>query len=173
MPAPRLLFPEEFSMKCNVLATAACMLLAGTFTLVSVAQTTAPAAGGPRGRGRGPQAPASLEQAMESIDRSYRAIKADAADPTKQEQTVRNIDTMVRDVAISKLFVPGTVNRQPAEKRAEALNSYRAMMTGLIKTLLDLEEAVNDKKPDEIKKCIAQIEELQKQGHAEFAPEVK
>jgi len=45
------------------------------------------------------------------------------------------------------------------------------MMVGMLKTLIDLEEAVNDKKVDDIKKGIAQLEELQKQGHAEFAPE--
>lgn len=159
-------------MKRNVLAATACLLLASTVALVTVAQTTPPTTAPARGRGRGPTAPANLHQAMESIDRTYRAIKADAADPARQEATLRNIDTMIRDAAISKLFVPVPVEKLPAEKRPEAIKSYRAMMTGVIKTLLELEEAVLDKKPDAIKAGLAQLDELQKQGHAEFAPEV-
>jgi len=134
----------------------------------------APGAGAPQGgrnNARGPAVPAGLGQAMTDMDRVYRAIKADAADPTKQEATIRNIDTMIRDVAIAKMQVPPTVRRLPADKQPEALKSYNSMMVGMLKTLLDLEEAVTDKKVDDIKKGITAIEELKKQGHAEFAPE--
>jgi hypothetical protein len=133
-----------------------------------------PGAGAPQG-GRGNRganaAPAGLGQAMTDMDRNYRAIKADAADPTKQEAVVRNIDTMIRDVAIAKMQVPPTVRRLDAAKQPEALKSYNAMMVNLLKTLIDLEESVNDKKVDDIKKNIATIEEIQQKGHAEFMPQ--
>ena len=152
-----------------------CMLAVTTWAATpGGAARGTPGAGAPQGgrNARGANAaPAGLEATMTDMDRAYRAIKTDAADPTKLEATVRNIDLMIRDVAIAKLLVPGTVRRLPADKQPEAIKSYHSMMVGMLKTLIDLEEAVNDKKVDDIKKGIAQLEELQKQGHAEFAPE--
>jgi hypothetical protein len=131
------------------------------------AASTPPAA--PRGRGVQPQVPANLERAMSEMDAMLRAIKADAADPAKAETTLHNIAIMARDVAISKLQTPPWVARMAAaDEKAKAMASYRSMMNGLTRTLLELEDAVNDKKPDAIKKAIAQLEEIEKAGHEEF-----
>jgi len=108
---------------------------------------------------------------MGAMEREWRAIKADAGDPARQEAVIRNIDLMIRESAISKLGVPGAIRRMPAEKQAEAVKSYHAMMLSTIKTLVALEEAVVEKKAEEIKKCIEQLDELEKKGHAEFLPE--
>ncbi len=127
-----------------------------------------PAARG--GRGGAPAIPATLESAMSDMNRMLRALKTEAADPAKAEQTLTDLITFQRDVAISKALVPPTVNRLPAAEKAKSLASYRAMMNGLTRTLLDLEDAVNDKKPDDIKKLLAQLDQIEKQGHAEFKP---
>jgi hypothetical protein len=128
----------------------------------------APTARGGRGVPGG--APANLQSAMSDMNRTLRTLKAEATDPAKIEQTLADLATFERDVAISKTQVPPTVNRQPADEKAKSMASYRSMMNGLTRTLLDLEDAVNDKKPDEIKKLLAQLDEIEKQGHAEFKP---
>ena len=128
------------------------------------------AGGAPQGgrQNRANQAPVGLAAAMGAMERQFRAIKADAADPANQEAAIRNIDLMIRNSAISKLEIPVAIGRLPADKRADAVKSYHSMMLSTIKTLIALEEAVLDKKPDEIKKCIAQLDDLEKRGHAEF-----
>lgn len=168
------------------------ILLAGTVTAAlaaggwSVAQSAQPAAAPgagaaavvtpptPRGRtARGPTAPRDLHTAMESIDRVYRAIKADAGNPARQEEALQSIYTFQRDIAISKMYLPKPVESLTGEAKTKAIASYRSMMAGMMRAAMDLEEAVMEKKADEVKACLAQLDELQKQGHAEFAPEVK
>jgi hypothetical protein len=122
------------------------------------------------GRGGAPAAPANLESAMNDMNRMLRALKAEAADATKMEQTLTDLATFERDVAIAKTQIPPAVSRQPADEKAKSIASYRSMMNGLTRTLMDLEDAVNDKKPDDIKKLLAQLDEIEKQGHAEFKP---
>jgi len=127
---------------------------------------TTPARGG---RGAAAAAPANLEAAMSDMNRMLSAIKREAADPAQAEQALRDLLTMERDVAISKLLTPPTVNRMPnADEKAKALASYRSMMTGLTRTLLDLEDAVTNKKPDDVKKLIATLDDIEKHGHEEF-----
>jgi hypothetical protein len=128
-----------------------------------------PPPAGRQGRG-GPQVPANLGGAMKDMDRAYRALKADAVDDAKQEQALTDIATMLRDAAISKLQVPPRVSKLQGDEKTKAIASYRTMMSGLMRTLLDLEDAVTDKKADAVKKGFADIEEIMKQGHDEFAP---
>jgi hypothetical protein len=123
----------------------------------------------PARAGRGAAAPASLSSAMGEMNRMLIAIKAESTDATKIEQTLKDIATLERDVAISKLQTPPNVNRMAnADDKAKATASYRTMMNGLTRTLLDLEDAVNDKKPDDIKKALTQLDVIEKQGHTEF-----
>lgn len=127
--------------------------------------TAAPAA---RGRG-GPTVPANLENAMSEMNRMLQDLKKVAADPAQAEQALKDCATFERDVAICKLLVPPQITRMTdAAAKAEALTSYRAMMTGLTKTALDLEDAINEKKPDDVKKYLAQLEETEKMGHTEL-----
>jgi hypothetical protein len=149
------------------------LLSLSTVTWAAAGGAATRPAGGPAGRtGRGAgQAPANLEAAMRDMDRAYRALKAEAADPTKIEQSLRDLATMQRDVTISKLQTPPSVNRLAGDKKAEAVTSYRTMMNGLLKALLDLEDAVTAKKADDIKKGFEEVDQIMKQGHAEFIKE--
>jgi hypothetical protein len=129
-----------------------------------------PANGARGGRGATSATPVTLSSAMGDMNRMLRALKAGASDPAKAEQTLTDLVNFQRDVAVSKAQTPPAINRLPAEEKAKAVASYRAMMNGLTRTLLDLEDAVNDKKPDDIKKLLAKLDEIEKQGHAEFKP---
>ncbi len=135
----------------------------------------APAApAGPRGGGRGgrgPAAPAGLGSAMQEMDRTYKALKAEAADPAKLDQSLHDVATLQRDVAISKLATPPLVNRMPAgDKKTAEMENYRKAMNTLLHTLLDLEDAIAAKNADDMKKGFDKVEQLMNAGHAEFRP---
>jgi hypothetical protein len=158
--------------------TVLCLLAAAALTASAVAAgpTPPPAPASPpppvgrAGRGRGPQLPNSLESAMNEMDRAYKALKNEATDPAKLEQSLKDIAIMQRGAAISKTFLPPMVNRMSPDKKPAALESYRTMMVGLMKTLLNLEEAISSNKTDDIKKGLQQIEETMTKGHGEFIP---
>ncbi|HEY4329540.1 MAG TPA: cytochrome b562 [Phycisphaerae bacterium] len=131
-------------------------------------------AGGPPargGRGAAGGAPASLGTAMQEMSRMLTAIKKEADMPESQEQTLKDIATLARDVAIAKLQTPPVMVRMTApEEKAKAAIDYRNDMNSLTRALLDLEDAVIAKKSDDIKKYIAKLDDLEKAGHAEFRP---
>ena len=155
---------------------AAALTLAGCESALTpdAHQATMPAAATPaatppiaRGRG-GPTVPAGLEASMSEMNRMLQDLKKVAADPAQAEQALKDCATFERDVSICKLLVPPQINRMTGDAKTEALTSFRSMMTGLVKTALDLEDAINAKKPDDVKKCIAQLEETEKMGHTEL-----
>ncbi len=153
------------------------VVAAGALCAISWAGAAAPPPGGPPagpprgGRGRGPAAPAGLGSAMQEMDRTYKALKAEASDPTKLDQSLRDVATMQRDVAISKLATPPVVNRMAAgDKKTEEAENYRKAMNGLLHTLLDLEDAIVAKNADDMKKGFDQVEQIMNAGHAEFRP---
>ena len=162
------------TLAAAALAVAGCQTSLSPDSHASPAPPAPPAPAGPAvaaatpARGRGPTVPANMESAMGEMNRMLTALKTDAPDPAKAEQALKDLATFERDVAICKLLVPSQINSMTGTAKTEALASYRSMMTGLTKTLLDLEDAVNDKKPDEAKKLIAQLEEIEKQGHEEL-----
>jgi hypothetical protein len=137
-------------------------------------QATMPAAnapGGPGGRGGrgGPVSPANLGAAMRDMNGMLQALKKEAADPAQAEQALKDLAQFERDVSIAKMQIPPQINSiADAKAKGDALTSYRALMSGLMKTALDLEDAVNAKKPDDVKKAIAQLEGIEKQGHTEL-----
>ena len=129
-----------------------------------VASSPAPAV-----RGRGATPPANLSGAMKEMGGMLTTIKNEAADPAKSDQTLKDIATFERDVAISKLQAPPYVNRlAAADEKAKALESYRVEMNVLTRALLDLEDAVSAKKTADIKKYLDQLAQIEKQGHQEF-----
>ncbi len=148
------------------------LTLTAVLTAASVAATPgAPAGPAGRGRGRGAagQAPAGLGAAMTDMNTQLTAIKAEAADPAKADQAIHDISVMARDVAIAKLQTPPYVNKlTDADQKAKEMATFRTMLNGVTRTLLDLEDAVNAKKPDDVKAAIAKLEDMEKAGHAEF-----
>jgi hypothetical protein len=158
------------SLRLSVLALT---LALGTAVALAAAPGNPPAGGrgdaGARGA-RGAQVPANLEGAMSEMQRSLNALKAEINDKTKLEQTLRDIAILQRDTITSKMQIPPSINRKTGEEKTKATSDYRAMMNSLVHILLDLEDAVNDNKPDAIKKNLASIEDVMKQGHTEFRP---
>jgi hypothetical protein len=115
-------------------------------------------------------APTSLQNAMnQMLDLDF-DVKKDYADPANMNQTLREIAFFERDVAYCKLHLAPSVNKLDGDDKVTETDSYRVMMSSMMRTLLDLEDAVHDKKFDDAKKLLATIDEIEEQGHAEFIP---
>ena len=140
-------------------------------TMIGAATAANPAAPAPPpigGRGaRGPTVPSTLDGTMANMLRMVTAIKADSSDTSKNEQTLRNLAIFQRDVAISKTLNP-PIDRLAEADRPEGMAKFRAALNGLLKVSMELEDAINAKKPEEIKKLIAQLEEMERKGHEMF-----
>ena len=125
-----------------------------------------------RGQGgqRGGGAPASLGAAMRDMGQMYKALKADAADPAKIDESLHNVQTMERDVAIAKLNPPPTVRNATGDDKVKKTEDFRTDMSDLMKTLLSLEDAIAAKNADDINKGLDAIKAAMDKGHGEFIP---
>jgi hypothetical protein len=118
----------------------------------------------------GDAAPASLRAAMNELLDVIFNLKGEAADPASASQTLKDLAFFERDVAICKLHFPPGLNRLSGADKADAADSYRSMMSGLLRVGLDMEEAVADGKTDDIKRLLKRVDEIEADGHAEFVP---
>jgi len=133
-------------------------------------RTAAPAAPPARAGHETNAPPANLRAAMNDMLDVVYNLKNEFADPGNMDLTLRDLATFQRDVAVCKLHAPPAIGRLSGEERADELNSYRIMMSNLMRTSLDLEDAVTEKNVEQAKKLIAQIEEIENDGHQEFVP---
>jgi hypothetical protein len=120
---------------------------------------------------RGPDvAPNNLRAAMNQMLDIVFDLKNEATDPIKVDQTLKDLAAFERDVAVCKMHMPPSISGLPDQDKAGEIESYRLMMSDLTRTSLDLEDAVHDRKPDEVKKLLKQIDEIELNGHQEFVP---
>lgn len=130
--------------------------------------------GGPgSARGPRPNVPMNLEGAMGDMGRNFKALKNNAADPEKREDSLRNVEMMERDAAIAKLNLPPMVLHLSGEEKAAKADEYRADITELQKALLSLEDAINTKNAEDVKKGLDSLEAIMNKGHATFIPKRK
>jgi hypothetical protein len=122
-------------------------------------------------RPHGPYAmPNGLRPTMNQMLDILDVLKKETPDPANAEQSLKDLAAFERDVAICKLLTPPSIGRFKAEDRAGALDDYRIIWSNLMRAALDMEDAVKDNKPDQIKKLFEQVNESEAAGHDEFVP---
>ncbi|HUO09603.1 MAG TPA: cytochrome b562 [Phycisphaerae bacterium] len=121
--------------------------------------------GGPRGG-----VPTGLGGAMREMEQMYKALKKNAADPSKREESLHNVAVMERDAAIAKVILPPPVQHATGDEKAKKAEDYRTDMVTLMKTLLSLEDAIATKNSDDINKGLDAIKAIMEKGHEEFMP---
>jgi hypothetical protein len=118
----------------------------------------------------GDAAPTNLRAAMNELLDVIFNLKGEAIDPAYASQTLKDLAFFERDVAICKLHYPPSLNRLSGADKADEADSYRSMMSDLLRTGLDMEEAVADGKAEDIKRLLKRVDEIEADGHAEFVP---
>jgi hypothetical protein len=147
--------------------TVACALAQNVPPAADAPPATRPAEN-PRQRGNPAGVPDNLEAAMKDMGRNFKILKSSATDPAKAADNLKAVSLLERDVTIAKSLLPPEVAKLSGDARKTAETNYRAMMISLLRTSLDLEEAIVDQKADEITKQVTGIGDLMKQGHKEF-----
>jgi hypothetical protein len=144
-------------------------ILALAITPLLFAQESRPAGGPPRGNR--PMVPNGLGGAMRDMQQVWGRLQKEAPDPAQKDAALTDVLLMQRDAAIAKTGIPANVRSLTGDDKAKKLGEYRADMTKLLKTFLDLEDAINTANADTIKTLSDQVKQLEKDGHAEFRPE--
>jgi hypothetical protein len=142
----------------------------GVFVPNAISQEAPPTSPPTTRPARGPVAPASLGAAMKEMEKLYKGLMADGPDTSKTDDNLRSVAMMERDAAISKLSLPPMVRRANGDDKARETEAYRVAMTGLMKALMNVEDAIAAKNPEDIKKALAGVDDVMKKGHEEFIP---
>jgi hypothetical protein len=122
-------------------------------------------------RGNRPVVPATIGSAMRDMQQVWTRLSKEDVDPAQKDAALTDILLMQRDTAIAKTGIPGPVRRLSGDAKAKALGEYRALITKLLKTFLDLEDAIAAGNADTVKTLSEQVKQIEKDGHAQFAPE--
>lgn len=107
----------------------------------------------------------SLEGSMKLMERSYKAIARSIDDPAKDEQTLKAIAGFQSGAAASKSFVPHQIEELPEADRAKATAEYRAMLRDVLKTSIELEDAIVAGNRDAAKAALEKLHEMEEKGH--------
>ena len=114
---------------------------------------------------------ASVESAMKAMNRSLKAIKAAIGDASRKAEALKLVSEMQRDCAIAKSMpLPAAYTKgaadDAAKRKLEA--EYAADLRTLMRSLLDLEDAIAADKADEAKSILAKLEEQRERSHKEL-----
>jgi hypothetical protein len=110
----------------------------------------------------------SLEKDMSRMGRALRKLTAQVKDPAQNASSLALLAEMEKACIDAKDLTPALAATQPADKRANFISDYRAMMVNLLRDFLDLEELLVDGKNDKAPDAIKTIVEAMKEGHKEF-----
>jgi len=109
-----------------------------------------------------------LERSMGSINRSFRAIKKNVADPSQKALTLEQIAMMRQSAVEAQSLQPSMTKTVPAADQAKFIEGYKAEIGELISAIDALQKAVDAGNAADAQKAITDITEIRNAGHAEF-----
>lgn len=124
-----------------------------------------PGGGGPGGPG-GRQA--SVEAGMKGMNRAARTLNSQISDASKKDENIRLINEMQRGCATAKgLPLPEEFLKDAKDDAAKAklIAEYRADMIKMMRTMIDVEEAIIAGKIDQAKAGLDTIEKTRQASH--------
>ncbi len=109
-----------------------------------------------------------LEGKMDSMSQAWKKLKRQAADATKNAESLQLVATLRSAAEEAAKLEPAKAADVPVADRAKFVAEYRVGIKKLIAALTQLETALQAGKNDEADKLVADIGALQKAGHKEF-----
>lgn len=109
-----------------------------------------------------------LEGKMDSMGQAWKKLKRQAADATKNAESLQLVATLRTSAEEAAKLEPAKAADVPAADREKFVADYRGGIKKMINELTKLEAALLAGKNDEAAKLIADIGALQKAGHKEF-----
>jgi len=105
---------------------------------------------------------------METMNKSYKAIKKQYADPAQKASTLELIAKLKSAAEASADFKPEMAAEMDPEKRTKFLTDYHAAIQELVKQVESLEKAVQEGRTKDCEKWLTEINESKISGHSEF-----
>ena len=111
---------------------------------------------------------------MGAMGRDYKLIRAQVADPTKNASTLAAVVDLEQHTLAAKGAVLRTAATMPtAEEQKAKQADFQGDMVTLLRYELDLEDALLAGKNDKAVKAVADLHDLEGEGHKEFRPKKK
>jgi soluble cytochrome b562 len=112
-----------------------------------------------------------LTKEMKAMGKNYKQLKGQIADVSKKESSLAILGEMVKAAEKSKALNPKKTEEIPADKREQFLTDYHKAMDELIAAIHKIEAAVNEGKPQEAAKLLAELNKSKRSGHEKFSSE--
>ena len=111
-----------------------------------------------------------LGDKMKALGKNLKLVKAQIADPAKQQSTVGLLESAKTNAEAAKKLTPSRTKEVPEADRAKFLSGYQAQIGKLVDDLGKIEAAVKAGKYDDAKKLFADLGTVKREGHEKFAP---
>jgi hypothetical protein len=116
----------------------------------------------------------SLEREMKSMARDYGTIRKQVADPKQNASTLAAVMDLEQHTVLAKGAALPTAATMPTDDAKKAKQAdYQGDMVTLLRHELDLEEALLANQNDKAVKIVADLHDLEGEGHKEFRPRRK
>ena len=109
-----------------------------------------------------------LGDKMERMGGAFRKLKRQAADPAKNEESLKLLATIRESAEAATHLEPARKADVPAEAQAKFVADYQAKMKETLTVIDQLIAAFTAGNNEEAVKLIAQLGDAQKAGHKEF-----
>jgi Cytochrome b562 len=112
-----------------------------------------------------------LSKEMSAMNKTLRSLKRQAAAPDKKAENLELIAKMKTNVEASLKYEPAKTKDQPAADKPKYLESYKAQMTELNKSLDALKAAIEKGDAAGIQAIFDKLGDIKEKGHKDFAPD--
>jgi hypothetical protein len=118
-----------------------------------------------------PAGKVSLEHEMGAMGKAYKIIRKQVADPKQNASTLAAVLELEQHTVLSKGAVLRSAATMPTEDAKKAKQAdFQGDMITLLRHELDLEEALLANQNDKAVKIVADLHDLESEGHKEFRP---
>lgn len=118
-----------------------------------------------------PDGELSLEGHMKKVNRAFKALSKQIADPSKNESSLDLVQTIEIHFVAAKVKVPDLAKSAPEAQRAALVKSFRSEAIKAIVTILELEQQILAGDNAKAKETIEKIKAIEKKGHEMFQVE--
>ena len=154
-------------MKSPRLLTA--LLLLAAIVSPGRAEDPAPPPAGPPAAGAEAKKPETeLDGKMEKMNGAFRKLRRQAADPTKNAESIALVATLKENATAAAKLVPAKADTIPEADRAKFLEGYRSKMADMLAAIDKLAAAFQANQNDDAVKIIQDMGAMQKEGHHEY-----
>ena len=112
-----------------------------------------------------------LADTMETMGRALRRLGRSVDDPGKNAESLKLVAEIRAGAEASLKLKPALLAETPASEHERFISEYQAGIKKLIATIDQLAEALKEGRNDEAGKLLAQLKEIQREGHNKFRKE--